>query len=1096
MPLNKLQKEAVEYLDGPLLVLAGPGTGKTQLLSSKVEYILKNTDANPENILCLTFTESGASNMRDRLYSMIGRASSKVNIHTYHAFGSDILAAYKHYATEFSRNLDSPIDEITTYKIIKNIQDNLDGNDILRTANISDLIDTISSAKSARLNAEDLEQIAKDNLLVTEKINPELSEILENLVPRMKFEDAISKVYNPILEVLAKHIKKDPIAKNIEREVNTYVLELNQIINAELEKEKHSVSPLSKWKDKRFEKDEDGNYRLKNLVSNKKLLSLSNIMKKYDSYLEQEGLFDFSDMIEEAIRILKTDGGFRATLSERYQYILLDEFQDTNPSQAELIYLLTDYDKPVVMAVGDDDQAIFEFQGANSSNFLDFQNHYNAKVITLKENYRSTAEILEFSRKIADQLESSFAKTNNIDKNLIAKREETEVSSHISRHEFISAEAEYYWVADQIANLVKAGVPQKEIAIIAPKHKYIIPLLPYLKSHEKVYVAYEKRDNLLQDQKISELLTLSKFIYELSETKKSDHKILEILSFPFWKLPPSTIIETIKPEKEKSILKTLLESNNEKIKEIGFLLSTLVTKSFETPLELFFDYLTGNAEIPTLDPETAEEITIKSPYLDYYSKNEKTDYKTFTLYENLNVLKSAIINHTKNDTPKLKDLIGFLDDYEVAGAALINTSPYQDSEDAVQILTVHKSKGLEFKYVFLIAMDNMSWGKSKGNNNLLTLPANLTSIRHTGITDDERLRLLFVAITRAKTDLIITNSISDFSGKNPARLEYLEEHEENGKIISPLLKNPEIITHYDDLEEAKKETDLRLSWISAYKTLDVDLKPILLKRLENYKLTASDLTTFIDIIYAGPTEFYKNKVLLSPREPLTKNTSLGNLIHQAFEAVTTKHISNEEAIELFREEATKEPLEPNDRKYLLDVGPTALEASLKTFEAILRAENSLAEVNLYSEHLMLDKVPLTGKIDHVNIDKATKTIEIYDFKTSSHHPPVRWDSQPTPFKYKLQLGFYKLLLNLSPTYQNYKVTRGHILYVKPDDYGKVYDEVYDFPEKDEVELKNLIDSVYQHIKSLDFVDDPDLFITPDENKTLKDIKNFIEKILN
>ena len=182
MPLNDLQKQAVEYLDGPLLVLAGPGTGKTQLLSSKVEYILKNTDANPENILCLTFTESGASNMRNRLRSMIGQAAGKVNIHTYHAFGSDIIAKYKNYATsdEYDRNLDTPIDTVTQYKIIHEIQESLPPFDIMKTAKTRDIIDTISSAKSARLDSADLKTIAEDNIKITEKLNPELDKCLKN----------------------------------------------------------------------------------------------------------------------------------------------------------------------------------------------------------------------------------------------------------------------------------------------------------------------------------------------------------------------------------------------------------------------------------------------------------------------------------------------------------------------------------------------------------------------------------------------------------------------------------------------------------------------------------------------------------------------------------------------------------------------------------------------------------------------------------------------------------------------------------------------------------------------------------------------------
>ncbi|MDO4889305.1 MAG: UvrD-helicase domain-containing protein, partial [Candidatus Saccharibacteria bacterium] len=339
MPPNKLQKEAIEYLSGPLLVIAGPGTGKTQLLSKKVEYILENTDANPENILCLTFTESGAQNMRERLYSMIGRAAAKVQIHTYHALGSDILASYRNYATEFTRALDNPVDEILQYKIIKEIQDELPARDILRGDSISDIIDTIGSAKSARLSSSDLEKIAKANIENSREMNAELSGVLDGLNGKsLRFPAAVEQVYGPLREALAKYVSKQPIVKGIENEANVYLFELDQIISAEEVKEKPSSSPLSRWKDKRFEKNEDGNYRLKNVVSNKKLLSLASVMAKYDAYLEREGLFDFSDMIEEAIRILKEDKGFLATLSERYQYVLLDEFQDTNPSQAELIY--------------------------------------------------------------------------------------------------------------------------------------------------------------------------------------------------------------------------------------------------------------------------------------------------------------------------------------------------------------------------------------------------------------------------------------------------------------------------------------------------------------------------------------------------------------------------------------------------------------------------------------------------------------------------------------------------------------------------------------------------------------------------------------
>ena len=164
MGLNAKQKQAVEYLEGPLLVLAGPGTGKTQLLSHKVAYILQNTDTNPENILCMTFTETGAANMRERLKTIIGNEGLKVVVSTYHASGSEILAQYSNYAENYERKLDKAIDEVAQFKIVKKIQNDLPGKDILRKDNIKDIISVISAAKSAGLTSEDLTKIAKQNI--------------------------------------------------------------------------------------------------------------------------------------------------------------------------------------------------------------------------------------------------------------------------------------------------------------------------------------------------------------------------------------------------------------------------------------------------------------------------------------------------------------------------------------------------------------------------------------------------------------------------------------------------------------------------------------------------------------------------------------------------------------------------------------------------------------------------------------------------------------------------------------------------------------------------------------------------------------------
>lgn len=1101
MGLNSKQQAAVSYLEGPLLVLAGPGTGKTQLLSAKVAYILENTDTNPENILCLTFTESGASNMRERLGTMIGNAAHQVNIFTYHAFGANILERYKSYAENFDRNLDAAIDEVMQYKLVREIQHELPSTDILKQANVSDLISTISQAKSARLSAADLRKIAEVNLVDSEQISELASQYFAQLVPRMKVDLALEQVYQPLALELAAMSGSEPITQNIERTANLLTRELGNIIQETKNQEKPKLSPLSKWKTDRFECDTTGNYRLKDYIANKKLLSLANIMQQYDQKLHAEGLFDFADMIEEAIRALRDDEGFRLSMSEIFQYILLDEFQDTNPSQFEIIKLLTAYENPIVMAVGDDDQAIFAFQGANASNLLDFQNYYQAKVINLEDNYRSTGEILDFSYHIAEQVEDSFAKHHGIVKKLrsmmdlaTGRTAGNHTSSRIERHEFLSAHDEYYWIAQNISQLLRDGVSADEIAVIAPKHKYIAPLLPYLKE-QNINIAYEKRSNLLEDVKLNELNVIARFVFELAKEQQPTHRLLEILAFPFLNVSPLTALRAVSEAREskKATLDYLAEADDKHLAWIAQWLAELAMAAFEAPLELWLDYLTGIVAMPTRDGQE-----LKSPYLDYYTEH-CSDLELFELYENINTLKNTALNHTKSTRPKLEDYIAMLDDYTAAEAAIIATSPYRDSAKAVQIMSAHKSKGLEFKYVFLIAVDDTAWGKAKGNNNLFSLPRNLLQIRHTGITNDEQVRLLFVAVTRAKNYLIMTNSVQDFFEKPTARLQYLAEQrdEKASEQISPYLEDGRrgIIVHQDEADLNTKISTLCQSWTSAYQKLTPDLRLMLESRVENYRLTASDLTSFIDLIYAGPEAVYRTRILRAPEEPLTTQLAYGILIHSALEQVINQKLSPEVAIAYFQEKAAELPLLSHDIKELQEKGQHGLEIALRQFGDILKEEHTKAEVNLSSEHLAYDGIPLTGKIDLIKLDPEARELEIYDYKTGKFHNN-KWQSHPTLYKYALQLEFYKLLLNLSPTYSKYKVTKGHILFVSPDEEGKVYDKVYEYDSLSGEELKKLAKTVYGHIKNLDFLDDPELNLSADKSRTLKDIKNFVEKLIS
>ncbi len=1094
MPLNDEQRQAVEYLEGPLLVLAGPGTGKTQLLSAKVAYILEHTDANPENILCLTFTEAGAQNMRDRLQTMIGKAAQDVNIHTYHAFGKNLLDRYQNYAENLERRLESPIDGTAQFKSVAEIQKKLPATDILRNAPTKDIIETIGNAKAARLAASDLTKIAQQNIEDSNAISAEISPILENAPKRAKFDVAVAEVYQPILAVLAQYIAKDPITGNIERLANVLTRDLNLAIEKAGASEKPSVKLLTAWKTKNIEQDDKGNYRLKDYIANKKLLSLAKIMQQYDEKLEKDGLFDFNDMIEWTIHYLKTDQGFRLSLSELFQYVLLDEFQDTNASQFELIKLLTDYEKPCVMAVGDDDQAIYEFQGANASNLMDFREHYQAGVIPLVKNYRCTGEILDLSRKIADQIDDSFAKSySSVSKRLTAIKDlGREVrSSQISRHEFPCAEAEYYWVSEKIRELIDQGEDPSDIAILAPKHKNLVAILPFLKDRD-IAVAYEKRENLLIDEKMQAIINLAKFIHQLASGRQPSSMLPEILSYEFWDLPMLEVMQLFTDRHTKKGTLEIL-SSVEKFQPLAEFFANLAAKALTAPLELWLNYLIGSAEL----------AGFCSPFLEYYQKRS-SDAELLEFYENLATFRQTILAHAKalgigqaDFVPHLSEFVATIEDYESAEAEIMRISNFRGAEKAVQVMTAFKSKGLEFKHVFLVSVDDMAWGKAKGNNNLLALPKNLVQIRHTGISDDEKLRLLFVAMTRAKESLTMTNSEANSDGKHINRLSYLNESspEDVAQESSFLpVESRAIVIHGNELDNVTKIQALGLSWITRYQNQTPELEHIMRDRVENLRMTASTLTDFINLIYSGPQEVYRRTILHAPDAPPVPQQLYGTLAHLVFEQVTSQGIDDAVALEIFRESARNAALDEDDRCSLLEAGEYNLGIALREFGSILRHPHAKAEVNLSPEHPTLNGVPLTGKIDHLEINPDTKTIEVFDYKTSKFHPE-KWNSHPSLYQYRLQLGFYKLLLNLSPTYQKYQVTKGHILFVTPDAEAKVYDKVYEFNDEDEAELKALIEQVYWQITSLNFVKDTEIFLPSNKNYSMKQIREFVEKLL-
>ncbi|MEE0888046.1 MAG: PD-(D/E)XK nuclease family protein, partial [Candidatus Saccharimonadaceae bacterium] len=320
-----------------------------------------------------------------------------------------------------------------------------------------------------------------------------------------------------------------------------------------------------------------------------------------------------------------------------------------------------------------------------------------------------------------------------------------------------------------------------------------------------------------------------------------------------------------------------------------------------------------------------------------------------------------------------------------------------------------------------------------------------------------------------------------------------EEHTDNDEVISPLIPAGKVSCHYEvSASTSSDKTESLKHWLAPYAKLTPDMRAIYRDRVKNWRMSASSLTSFIDIVYAGPVEFFKRQILRAPAEPETEALAFGDLVHKTFEMVTNQGITNERAVEFFLQELEKKELPQEILQKIREKGPNDLAVSLTKFGGILR--QGKAEVNLAPEKISVEGVPVTGKIDHMLIDEDKKTIEIYDFKTGGYHKE-KWRSHATLYKYMLQLGFYKLLINNSPTYKKYKVERAHILFVTPDKDEEVYDKIYEFNKDDEDELINLIRSIYNKVESLEFMNNTEIFRLADSTLGIKDIKNFVDKIL-
>ena len=592
--LNDKQREAVMETDGPILVLAGAGSGKTRVLTTKVAYLVLEKDVLPENILAITFTNKAAKEMKERVHKMLGSDSYRIQISTFHSFGL-LLVKENYDKLGFDKNFTI-----------------LDSDDVL----------TI------------IKRILKDM----------------NLDP---------KVYNP--RAIRNKISS---AKNELMDSNYY----SRFANSEYEE------------------------------------IVLEIFRKYEKKTSKNNSLDFDDLLLLPIKLFKENPDILKKYQERFKYILVDEYQDTNEAQYKMIKMLSAKYKNICV-VGDIDQSIYGFRGANFRNILNFEKDYpEAKVIPLEENYRSTKNILNVANDIIKN------NKQRKEKNLWTQNED---GPKIRYHRAYDEKDEANFVKNEIQKLIDSGEPRSSIAVLyrtnAQSRNMEEALLKDSIPYKVVgsFYFYNRKE-------IKDLICYLKLLYNPHD----DVSLLRIINVPKRQIGPKTIENlSVKAVSNGTSLYEAIDSG----KELQFknLIEDIKRESENLSLTELVDLILDKSGMRReLEATKTIEAEVR--------------------LENLEEFKSITKNFEENNG--IIALDEFLDEISLVA----DVSEHNENSDVVTLMTIHSAKGLEFDHVFIIGLEE---GLFPHNNSLY---------------DDDELeeerRLCYVAVTRAKKTLTLVNA--------------------------------------------------------------------------------------------------------------------------------------------------------------------------------------------------------------------------------------------------------------------------------------------------------------------------------------------------
>ncbi len=641
-PLNDAQKTAVEHNNGPMMVVAGAGTGKTRVIVERIVRLIES-GVNPGSILALTFTEKAAGEMLDRINERRGGFTLDATIATYNGFGDQLL---KEYAAEIGLGNLKLLGETGQLVFIR----------------------------------EHLDEFELDYFAPIARPDSQL-ELLASYISSLKQQLVQPDDYKSYSKIM-------PSGSEEER----------------LEKQKHQELAVF-----------------------------------YDTYIKLcrfNQVIDYDDQLYLTIELLNRRPNVLATLRERYRYILVDEFQDTNPMQSTLLDMLLNKEENM-MVVGDDDQSIYGWRGATLANILEFKERYKkTQEVALIENYRSTQKILDSAyRLIQNNNPERLEAMHKLDKHLVAKKGSGEPPQ--IRH-FSNLDRELSWVAEQVKERVNDGQDPASIAILARTTRIVERMHSRLEQEGVEHVVAGISQDLYKQTAVANLLEVLKAINDPLDNLALFHS----LSGPVFNVPANALSEMSSAalSEHRTLSAVIKEApSSEASKALEQIEYWREGSGGQSVRMLAYTVITDSGWKQTLyerageDPETSIQVEALSQF-----------FKTLQEFERI------------SDIASLQSYLRNLPTLKAAGSELRDAS-LEISDVLVNVLSVHRAKGLEWDTVYIIDCVEGSF-PMKNHGSSLTIPEALTKLSNADNRLSEERRLMYVGMTRAKKELILSYS--------------------------------------------------------------------------------------------------------------------------------------------------------------------------------------------------------------------------------------------------------------------------------------------------------------------------------------------------